>query len=168
MEQPTISAGLLNSDFETVFIQQYPRVYAVLVRIVGDRTEAEDLALETFWQLHRRPPANRQTQNLGGWLYRVATNLGLNALRTRKRRERYELQAGASALRQNPADDPAEAAVAEEERDRVRQVLKQMNSRQAQLLLMRYSGLSYRGTRRRIRDLAQFHWHLACAGGTGV
>jgi RNA polymerase sigma-70 factor (ECF subfamily) len=143
MEQPAISAELLKSNFERVFLEQYPRVYAVLVRIVGDRAEAEDLALETFWQLHRRPPSMRHSQSLGGWLYRVATNLGFNALRARKRRERYELEAGAEAIIQVAAGDPAEDVAAQEERDRVRQVLGQMDSRQAQLLLMRHSGMAY-------------------------
>jgi RNA polymerase sigma-70 factor (ECF subfamily) len=137
------SPDSLQPNFERVFLEQYPRVYGALVRLVGDRAEAEDLALETFWQLHRRPPEAQRTQDLGGWLYRVATNLGLNALRARKRRERYESEAGVAALVQNPADDPEEAAAAQEERERVRQVLAQMDARQAQLLMMRHSGMSY-------------------------
>lgn len=36
----------------------------------------------------------RCATNRSGWLYRVATNLGLNALRAHKRRQRYELDAG--------------------------------------------------------------------------
>lgn len=132
-------------DFDRVFLEQYARVYAIVVRIVGDRAEAEDLALETFWQLHRRPPAaDRDTASspYGAWLYRVATNLGLNALRARKRRERYELEAGQEADTQR-GGDPAGEAAAEEERERVRQVLGQMDARQAQLLLLRHSGMSY-------------------------
>jgi RNA polymerase sigma-70 factor (ECF subfamily) len=143
MEQTGISAESPRSNFERVFLEQYPRIYALLVRLVGDRAEAEDLALETFWQLHRRPPAVRHSQSLGGWLYRVATNLGLNALRARKRRERYELEAGTDALMQQSIGDPEGDATAQEERDRVRQVLGQMDSRQAQLLLMRHSGMAY-------------------------
>ncbi len=130
-------------QFERVFLEQYPRVYEVLARLVGDRAEAEDLTLETFWRLHRNPPDSKHERNLGGWLYRVATNLGLNALRARKRRERYELEAGKDVFAHGAADDPADAYAAEEERTRVRQVLAQMDERQAQLLLMRHSGLTY-------------------------
>lgn len=141
-EQPTVTAGLSKIDFNRIFLEQYPRVHAVLVRIVGDRAEAEDLALETFWQLYRRPPEVLRAPDPAGWLYRVATNLGLNALRARKRRERYELEAGAEVLTRGD-DDPEGAAAAEEERESVRRVLGQMDSRQAQLLLMRHSGMSY-------------------------
>jgi len=143
MDKAAISAEVRESNFERVFLDQYPRVYAALVHLVGDRAEAEDLALDTFWQLHRRLPDLRGTQNLGGWLYRVATNLGLNALRARKRRERYEVEAGANALSTQPAGDPEQMVAAQEERERVRHVLGQMDSRQGQLLLLRHSGMSY-------------------------
>ncbi len=129
-------------EFERIFIEQWPRVYAVLVRLIGDRDEAEDIALETFWRLHVHPPSSRQTANLGGWLYRVATNLGLNALRARKRRARYELEAGQARLN-HPEDDAVEELDAAEERERVRQVLARMDERQARLLLLRHSGLDY-------------------------
>ena len=46
---------------------------------MGDADEAQDLALETFWRLYSSPP--RRTENVGGWLYRVALRLGYNALR---------------------------------------------------------------------------------------
>jgi hypothetical protein len=71
--------------FEELFQQHWQRVNAVLFRLVGDRDEAEDLALDAFWRLYRLPPPSGTTASLGGWLYRVATNLGFNALRARKR-----------------------------------------------------------------------------------
>ncbi|MBI4788427.1 MAG: RNA polymerase subunit sigma-24, partial [Chloroflexi bacterium] len=92
--------------FETIFLEHYSRVYGVLFRLVGDRAEAEDLALETFWRLWERAPA--QAENLGGWLYRVAVNLGYNALRAAKRRAQYEDQAGRDALDINAPPDPAD------------------------------------------------------------
>ncbi len=129
------------ADFERVFLEQFPRVYAVLLRLLGDRTEAEDLALETLWRLHRHPPGSKHGQNLAGWLYRVATNLGLNALRARKRRARYEQEAGRLDL--DAPRDPADEYAAEEERAAVRQVLAAMDARQAELLLLRHSGMTY-------------------------
>ncbi len=132
-----------DSQFERVFIEQYPRIVNILVRLVGERAEAEDLALETFWRLHCHPPHSRREHNLGGWLYRVATNLGLNALRARRRRTQYEMAAGQAVLEQHRPDDPAEAYATEETRGAVRQVLALMDERQAQLLLLRHSGLSY-------------------------
>ncbi len=127
------------AQFDAVFLEHWQPIYRVLMRIVGDHAEAEDLALETFWRLYQQPPA--RDANLGGWLYRVATNLGLNALRARKRRERNEIDAGRWEI-EAATSDPAQAIAEEEERARVREVLGKMDERQAQLLLLRHSGVS--------------------------
>lgn len=127
--------------FEAIFQEHWPRVYGVLFRLVGDHAEAEDLALEVFWRLYRRPPADKQ--GLGGWLYRVATNLGFNALRARRRRDRYEDEAGRLLLASHQDPDPLAEIGRAEERAQVRQVLARMKPRSAQLLVLRYSGLSY-------------------------
>jgi RNA polymerase sigma-70 factor, ECF subfamily len=131
-------------SFESLFLEHWGLVYRVLLRLVGDPAEAEDLALETFLRLHRRYPLPAQGFNLGGWLYRVATNLGLRSIRSFARRERYELAAGKGALDEAPEDRPAEILNREEERRLVRAVLARMESRQAQLLVMRYSGVAYK------------------------
>jgi RNA polymerase sigma-70 factor (ECF subfamily) len=127
--------------FEAVFFQYYTRVYAVLFRLVGDKAEAEDLTLETFWTLWQQPPT--RAENLAGWLYRVATRLGYNALRAAKRRGRYEAAAW-DALEPSAWPDPAGEAELAIERARVRATLGRMPERDAQLLILRYSGLSYK------------------------
>jgi RNA polymerase sigma-70 factor (ECF subfamily) len=129
-------------EFEAAFSEHYTRVYSVLFRLLGNRAEAEDLTVEAFWRLWERAP--RQRENLGGWLYRVAMRLGYNALRAARRRERYELEAGHEALELNDAPEPSQAVEARQERRRVREILSQMKDRDAQLLLLRHSGFSYR------------------------
>jgi RNA polymerase sigma-70 factor (ECF subfamily) len=124
--------------FEALFLEYYARIYGVLFRLVGNREEAEDLALETFWRLWREPP--RHNENLGGWLYRVAVRLGYNALRAMKRRTTHEEHA---LDRTAGGPDPAQEAERAEDRARVRAVLERMGEREAQLLILRASGLSY-------------------------
>jgi len=72
----------------------------------------------------------------------VATNLGLNALRARKRRQYYEEQAGVQELGLAPVDTAAEAAQSLEGQ-RVRAALARLKPRSAQLLILRHSGQSY-------------------------
>ncbi len=131
-------------EFEACFEQYWASIYRLLARMLGDPAEAEDLALETFYRLyqHHRQPA--RGFNVGGWLYRVATNLGLEAMRAFKRREHYELTAGRNALDESPEDRPAEILAEEESRRLVRAALGKMNTRQAQLLVMRHSGMAYK------------------------
>jgi RNA polymerase sigma-70 factor (ECF subfamily) len=134
--------GQADAEFEAVFLEHYSRVYAVLYRLVGDRAEAEDLAVETFWKLWQRPPA--RPDNLMGWLYRVATNLGYNALRAARRRYKYEEVAGRDAIDLTTFPDPALEADRAADRRRARMVLQKLSARDAQILILRHSGFAYK------------------------
>jgi RNA polymerase sigma factor (sigma-70 family) len=137
-------------SFEALFATHLARVYSLLFRLVGSREEAEDLALDVFLRLHRQPPrdAAESRHRLAGWLCRVASNLGLNALRAEKRRRRYEEAAersrGATAQAGPATDqDPATALERAGTRRQVRLVLAAIKPRSARLLVLRHSGLSY-------------------------
>jgi RNA polymerase sigma factor (sigma-70 family) len=108
---------------------------------VGDSDEAQDLALEAFWRLHTRRPRN--LANVGAWLHRVATNLGLNAIRARQRRRRYEEAAGALRLQRTDPVDPAEEVERREMGERVRHALSRMKRRKAEILILRYTNHTY-------------------------
>ena len=131
------------ADFETAFHRYWPRIHALLFRLTGDPDQAEDLALEVFLRLHRQPRLLDPDQNLSAWLHRVAANLGYNALRAARRRQKYETEAGQLDLQSNPSPDPAREAERAAERTRVRRTLAAMKPRDAQLLLLRHSGLTY-------------------------
>jgi RNA polymerase sigma-70 factor, ECF subfamily len=133
-----------STEFETLFQEHWAPVYRLLQRLVGDPSEAEDLALETFLKLYKQRPDQEDGSNLGGWLHRVATNLGLHSIRSWKRREHYELTAGKYALDTAEEEAPVEVLAQAEERQQVRLVLARMNQKQSQLLILRYSGLSYK------------------------
>lgn len=131
-------------EFEGLFLEHWPRVVRVLQRLVGDAAEAEDLALETFLRLYHNRQKQEEGFHVGGWLYRVATNLGLHSIRSWKRRERYEIEAGRFDLEETGEESPAEILARKEERRLVRQALARMNGRHSQLLVLRHSGLSYK------------------------
>jgi RNA polymerase sigma factor (sigma-70 family) len=142
----TTSTESTSSAFEALFREHWAHVYRLLSRLVGDPSEAEDLALEAFVRLHQKYPLGlgENESNPGGWLHRVATNLGLHSIRSWKRREHYELTAGKYALEETAQDSPAEILANEEQRRLARFALAQMNERQSRLLIMRYGGSSYK------------------------
>ncbi len=145
--EPPADARLENARmqaFETQFEQYWAPIYRLLKRMVGDPAEAEDLALEAMYRLYRQQAVSRPDFNIGGWLYRVATNLGLHSIRSFRRRERYETDATRDAFGERAEDAPHEVAAAEEERQMARRTLAQMDSRQSQLLILRYSGMAYK------------------------
>jgi RNA polymerase sigma-70 factor (ECF subfamily) len=142
----TIEAGIRlagrsaeGAEFEALFLAHYAGICRYLTRLLGSAQEAEDLAQETFVRLFRQRPDGGEGR-LRPWLYRAATNLAYNALRDDQRRaRRQELAAEESSS----GDDPAEAALRAEERANVRQALARLAAREAQLLMLRYGGLSY-------------------------
>ena len=124
-------------DFEAFFHAHYPRIARAVARIVGDTGRAEEIAVDAFWKLWRTPEAHGE--HAGGWLYRTALRLGLNDLRGRERREKYEGQAKPSTFVPTPEDLHA----AEQQREQVRRVLAALDPRDAALLILRSHGSSY-------------------------
>jgi RNA polymerase sigma-70 factor, ECF subfamily len=135
------------SAFEPLFARHWQRVYGVLFRLVGTREEAEDLAQEVFLRLYRNPPRLEGNLDLSPWLYRVATNLGYNALRKggreAKRQERAEGFAQVDEAAGQDSAGPERSAVAAEERQAVRRALATLSEREQACLVLRHSGLSY-------------------------
>src|SRR6202140_4166847 len=93
-ERGVISEGSRVGEFETLFVKHYPGIVGILRRIVGDHGRAEDLASEVFLKLYLRRLSQDSDTNVAGWLYRTATNLGIDALRATARRGRFGKPAG--------------------------------------------------------------------------
>jgi len=135
-----MSEAVEQDPFERLFLQNYRRVYEFLYRMTGQRMEAEDLTIETFMRYARRPPANAERPT--GWLYRVATRLGYNALRASRRRIHNE--AKASLYIAGDSSDPFKEVERSREQHQVHAVLQKMSRRSAQILLLHHSGFTYR------------------------
>ena len=63
------------------------RIYALILRMMGSRAEAEDLAQEVFVQVFKGIGSFRAESRLSTWIYRIAINICKNRikyLRTRR------------------------------------------------------------------------------------
>jgi RNA polymerase sigma-70 factor, ECF subfamily len=132
------------AGFESLFIKYYPRVLSVLYRLVGERGLAEELANDVFWKLHRQAWLAESDGNVGGWLCRTATNLGIDHLRAAARRRHHEEAAGRQAAASGDSPDPLADVLRAERAGRVRAILARLKPAHAQILILRASGLSYR------------------------
>lgn len=72
-------------EFEALFRAQQRRLWGLVYRLTGSAEDADDVVQESFVRLVAQPPASPIAE-LGPWLKRVATNLGIDALRRRRRR----------------------------------------------------------------------------------
>ena len=84
--------ALKNGDkqaFSTIYQELKTPVYTVLVRLTGDRPLAEDLLQEVFLKLYRQPPRAEKPR---AYVFRMARNLAIDALRQRQPVESIEEQ----------------------------------------------------------------------------
>ncbi|HLT20126.1 MAG TPA: sigma-70 family RNA polymerase sigma factor [Thermomicrobiales bacterium] len=129
--------------FEQLFLRYYPKVYRVAVRIVGNREDAEEVALDAMSQLHRRKFDPARGDNVAGWLYRTATNMAFNRVRARNRRRGWWQRLVRREGRPGLADDPQDSVLRDETAEEVRRALSGVPERQRDAIILRASGLSY-------------------------
>jgi len=137
---PAVAGGTV---FDAVFREHYPRVVGMLARLTGDRGQAEEIAADVFFKLSRRQGMLQHRDQWMPWLYRVATNAGLDALRSNARRKRREEFAGTQPAQAGEAN-ALDSMLRQERCVRVRDVLGSLKPREAQMLLLRANGLAYR------------------------
>lgn len=133
--------------FEALFFRHYSRVHRLLRRLLGSDEEAEDAAQEVFLRLYRQESVPPDEAGQSRWLLRVATNVGLNVLRSGRRQSarlrRTAVLDQADAPRREERLDPAALALAQEELALVRAILDAMPARARACLLLRHGGMSY-------------------------
>jgi RNA polymerase sigma-70 factor (ECF subfamily) len=83
---PRREATTCAERLEQLYRDHADRIYGLCLRMSGDRVQATELAQDVFvraWeQLHRLRPES----DAGAWLWRLATNVVLNARRSERRR----------------------------------------------------------------------------------
>jgi RNA polymerase sigma-70 factor, ECF subfamily len=140
-----VSANLTASErFDDLFLSHYTLIVRLLARMLGDYARAEDLANEAFLKLYRRPALHGSHGNLGGWLYRTAMNLGIDALRAASRRDRHETAAARAQTETQTNEDGLHQLLRVEKQQCVRRALAAIKPLHAQALLLRVCGYSYK------------------------
>jgi len=138
MDRPWPLASAIPAAFEQLFRAEYARVVRIAYRVVGDQGAAEDVAQDVFIAYYRAHPAD--APYAAPWLHRAAAHTALNAVRSRARRAAREER---DALTPDASGDPEGAALERERAREVRAALARMPRGSAELLALRYSGLSY-------------------------
>jgi RNA polymerase sigma-70 factor (ECF subfamily) len=77
---------------EELYQRHKDKVYALALRLTNNVQDAEDIVQDVFVQVYRKIGDFRGEAAFSSWLYRIATNIALSALRRRKRR--WEVEGG--------------------------------------------------------------------------
>jgi RNA polymerase sigma-70 factor (ECF subfamily) len=123
-----------------------------LFRMVHDQALAEDLAQDVFLRVYQSRERYQPEAKFTTWLYRIATNLALNAIRDRKESSRSAMPEGepadaASMAERLPDGRPsAEQALIESDRERlIRGAVDSLPQNQrAAVILHKYQEVDYR------------------------
>ena len=137
------------NDFEKLVTAYEKNVYNIALRMVGDPDDAADMTQETFIKAYRALSSFRGDSKFSSWLYRIASNVCLDFLRSRSRHPQVSLSAvdeddratfELPDMRQNPEEQLMKKLGMEA----VRRGLEQLPEQQRQILVLReLGGLSY-------------------------
>lgn len=112
-----LAAGARQGDmlaFETLVARKTSAVVAIARRIVGDGEDARDVAQMVFLRVWERLALYDEAYSFNTWLYRIATNLSIDFLRSARSRERAH-GATLHLVRQREESTAAEATRALED-----------------------------------------------------
>jgi RNA polymerase sigma-70 factor (ECF subfamily) len=141
------------SAFAELVERYQHRLLGVLHHVCGNAAEAEDLAQEVFLRVYRSRKEYHPQAKFSTWLFTIANNLALNALRRRVRKPIVQFDAHDSGpLGPRPAENLAyDKGPAPDRRlehlelsATVQQALAQLNERQRlAVILNKFEDLSY-------------------------
>ncbi|MDZ7779075.1 MAG: sigma-70 family RNA polymerase sigma factor [Gemmatimonadota bacterium] len=127
-------------DFDAVFDEHYPGLVRYVQRLTGDGDTAEDIAQEAMVRLFDRRISGSES-GVRAWLYKTATHLVRDRYRVDTNRQRLLER---HPVRPVALETPDRTLERDETRAIVREALDALSPRDKEILLMRYSGFSYK------------------------
>ena len=140
--------------FEMLVEKHQTRLVSLLKQMVGNRSQAEDLAQEVFLRVYRARERYVPAAKFTTWLYTITQNVASNSLRKSSRRKEVNLTNSPSgAVPTRPLDSlakdrsslmPTRLAAQKEMGQIIEDAIQALGERQRMaMLLSKYEGMSY-------------------------
>ena len=140
--------------FEELMLRYQGRVLSVLRHVVGNQDLAEDLTQDVFLRVFRARKTYTPGSKFSTWLFTIANNVALNAIRRQKRKPEYQfIMAGTSTssmptidntVPENSALMPTRQIDHQEMRETVRLAIETLSENQRMaILLNKFEGMNY-------------------------
>ncbi|HLY59499.1 MAG TPA: RNA polymerase sigma factor [Terriglobia bacterium] len=145
-EAQEITRGLRRRDPDLLdqLIEQYHyRLFRYLVSLTGNRDAAEDLFQETWIRVLERGHQYNQKWKFGTWLFTIARNLFLDAMRRKNPAagsnvEELDEASGFADTATSDAPSPFDLQSQREDSDRVVRALDRLSSSYREVLVLRF------------------------------
>ncbi len=138
--------------FESIVRRYGDGLLGYLIKMTGNREQAEDLFQETFRRVHEKAHTFRG-RSFKSWMFTIANRLVIDGYRKQARRATVSLDGGCcdgdgccggAAVVEADCDEPAKRAIDAENMEKVRAAVDQLAKQQkATLILAYYQGLTY-------------------------
>jgi RNA polymerase sigma-70 factor (ECF subfamily) len=139
--------------FRALVVRYQRKVYAVALGIVKDPDLAWDVAQDAFVRVHAHLPAFKGESAFSTWVFRIATHLGIDAVRRERTRSKQDVdeadelavaEGGEGILATALGTNPQETALRRELRDKMTEALARIPEKHRTILVLReVEGLSY-------------------------
>lgn len=135
--------------FEELVLKYEKTVYNLALRMVGDRDDASDMTQEAFIKAYGSLSSFRGDSKFSVWIYRITTNVCLDFLRSKSRKQQVSLTVSdddedAQLDIPDPSSDPEQQLIKKISMQSVEEGLKTLPDKQRQILVMReLGGMSY-------------------------
>lgn len=136
--------------FEELVLKYEKTVYNLALRMVGDRDDAFDMTQEAFIKAYGSLSSFRGDSKFSVWIYRIATNVCLDFLRSKSRKQQVSLTVSddddedAQLDIPDPSSAPEQQLMQKMSMQSVEEGLKTLPDKQRQILVMReLGGMSY-------------------------
>jgi RNA polymerase sigma-70 factor (ECF subfamily) len=130
--------------FEVLYDRYASTVLGLALKITGQRATAEEVVQETFWRVWRNATTYEAHRGaFAGWMFGIARNLSIDALRRRKvRPEPTETEADAQRMDDvpDPSANVADATSASLDHHAVRRALANLPETQRVVIELSYFG----------------------------
>ncbi len=128
--------------FEEIYRHYAGMVYRVALRMTRRVEDAEEVTQEVFVAVHRHLKTFAGNAQLKTWIYRIAVNCSLNALKKGKRTMEVAWDEGFDP--EDPKQDVRGSVEKEDQQVKIASLLEELNTDQKMCLVLRaQEGLSY-------------------------
>lgn len=129
-----------HDSFDQLIEQHRHEIIGYLTRMLGDAQDAEDAYQDALLRAYRAHKRLHPDSNVRAWLYKIATNVALNALKRRRRERSHITDMDIDTL-------AADSNITLEQREQLRNVAHAIEvlppKQRAALMQRQFQGLSY-------------------------